>query len=50
MKQIRKFLDTKGRYVYLGTAIISALIGDFTIASLLLSIFFLEITTKKDIG
>ena len=48
MKKIRIFLDRWGHYTYLASAIISLYTKDYTLVSLMLSMFLLEITTRLD--
>jgi hypothetical protein len=48
MKRIRKFLDKWGHYTYLGSAALGLHTKDYTVLSLMLSMFLLEITTRLD--
>jgi hypothetical protein len=46
MNKIRRFLDKYGYYTYLATALLSIHTKDYTIMSLMLSMFLLEITSR----
>ena len=48
MKRIRKFLDEKGHYIFLTSALLSLCIQDYTMFSLMISLFLLDITSKLD--
>jgi hypothetical protein len=48
MKRIRRFLDQWGHYTYLATAMLSIYTKEYTIMSVMLSVFFLEITSRLD--
>lgn len=48
MKRIRTFLDKWGHYTYLAAAALSIHTKDYTMMSLMLSMFFLELTTRLD--
>jgi hypothetical protein len=48
MKRTRKFLDKWGHYTYLAAAALGLHTKDYTMLSLMLSMFLLEITTRLD--
>jgi hypothetical protein len=48
MKKARTFLDRWGHYTYLAAAALSVYTKDFTMMSLMLSMFLLEITTRLE--